>query len=117
MIRKIKSLVGLGEGTPEPLPPKSLEPFTSDKKDAKAPDPVTTVRDPRSFFKLKPGYSWNPSLNWPPNKACLCGSGIKFKKCHKNKISPVIETARLKETIEALRTIELAQEQGVTLDP
>ena len=49
---------------------------------------------------LGKGFMWNPLLRTPRNVPCPCGSGIKFKKCHLNKLSPAIPTPdKMKEII------------------
>jgi len=41
---------------------------------------------------LKGGYEWNHVRNYPRNLACFCGSGKKFKHCHRDLIpNQVIE--------------------------
>ena len=33
-------------------------------------------------YHPKPGMAWNPLTSFPKNSPCVCGSRIKFKKCH-----------------------------------
>lgn len=65
----------------------------------------------KMIFKLEPGFSWNPIRDFPRNHKCFCGSGKKFKKCHLDKCSPVIETSKVKELKDAMRKILLGIEE------
>lgn len=49
---------------------------------------------PGMWRKPKEGFQWNPVSSFPRNAPCPCGSGIKFKKCHLSKISPVIDDSK-----------------------
>lgn len=33
-------------------------------------------------YSPPPGKVWNPARDYPRNLPCLCGSGLKYKKCH-----------------------------------
>lgn len=39
------------------------------------------------MYAPKPGYVFNPLLNYPRNKLCFCGSKLKAKNCHLPKLS------------------------------
>jgi len=53
------------------------------------------------------GYDWNPFLKYPPNLYCMCGSGVKFKRCCSNKISRTIEVSKVQHMTEYMnKTIE-----------
>ncbi len=36
-----------------------------------------------AYRGLLPGLVWNPLAYFPRNMPCFCGSGKKFKRCHK----------------------------------
>lgn len=50
-------------------------------------------------YHPKPGMAWNPLTSFPKNSPCVCGSKIKFKKCH----GPRIMTAVPIEVAEEIR--------------
>ncbi len=117
MLKKILDFVTSKEEPPKSVVAIDPKLVTSNAKNAQRPsnaecDKVGPVRE----FRLKPGYSFNPALRWPANGLCFCSSGKKFKKCHRDKLSPVIETKKVKETMEALQTCAIAMKQGVKLD-
>ena len=40
------------------------------------------------------GFVWNPLAQWPRNAACFCGSGLKFKGCHRDRIPQTVPSER-----------------------
>jgi hypothetical protein len=38
------------------------------------------------------GFMWNPIREFPRNDPCPCGSGKKFKKCHRLLMADIIPT-------------------------
>lgn len=58
---------------------------------------------PSMGYKPASGYDWNPFLKYPPNLYCMCGSGIKFKKCCSRKISRVIEISKVASMTEYMK--------------
>lgn len=44
--------------------------------------------------KPAPGWVWNPLLRYPRNRACYCGSGVKFKKCHYSREVRVVQVEK-----------------------
>lgn len=52
---------------------------------------------------ISPVLTKNPLLNWPRNFNCVCGSGIKFKKCCLNGLSRQVtieDAKRINEKLE-----------------
>lgn len=67
-------------------------------------------------YTPKPGYRWNPMLNYPRNAGCPCGSGKKFKKCHIGQVPPVIPTPeKLEEEAAKLRAKEAQNEEAKSM--
>ncbi len=68
--------------------------------------PIAATSEERMYvYTPKQGYEWNPARGLPRNEPCPCGSGVKFKKCHRNLISETLPTrehqARMKAEHEA----------------
>lgn len=76
---------------------EKVEPITDDKKDQ------LVVKS----WRPNEGRSWSPLLNFPRNDKCFCGSGIKFKKCHLNKL------ARTCTKLDAEKINEIMKSKGL----
>lgn len=57
--------------------------------------------------RLAAGYSWNPLRSLPRNLPCPCGSGVKFKRCHLDKMPDAIPTKMAKEYKAALESADV----------
>lgn len=56
-----------------------------------------------------PGNVWSPLMKLKPNERCPCGSGKKWKKCHRQKSSMVVsekEAPALEQAIKQIRRRE-----------
>lgn len=66
----------------------------------------TLIRDkgkPKIMARIpKPGYVWNPTLNYPRNSPCFCKSGKKFKKCCLSLIPPTCTKEKALEFKQAI---------------
>ena len=49
----------------------------------------------RMSYKPKPGYTWNPFRKYPQNLPCYCGSGKKFKKCHRDVLPVCVKSSEV----------------------
>lgn len=41
-------------------------------------------------FIPQQGLVWSPLLRYPKNAKCFCGSGTKFKRCHKDNMKMAV---------------------------
>lgn len=75
-----------------------LKPTVLDKETEKAnkreKNKLTKFR--ARFFAPKDGMAWNPLQQYPVNKGCWCGSGVKAKKCCQPFISKCISVGLAK---------------------
>lgn len=58
--------------------------------------------------KWKPidGMVWSPLMRYPMNAKCFCGSGKKFKKCHKDQVKMACkpeEAEQLKKYVDMIK--------------
>lgn len=61
-------------------------------------------------WKPKDGLVWSPLNKYPMNAKCFCGSGIKFKKCHRDQVKMAVtpeEAAELKKYVDHIKENEL----------
>jgi len=49
------------------------------------------------------GFTYNPAMKFPPNQKCFCGSGMKFKKCHKLSMPEIISLEESEKIIVAMK--------------
>lgn len=57
----------------------------------------------RQKFIPKDGHVWSPLLRYPKNAKCFCGSGKKFKACHKDNMKMAVlpdEAKQLKAYVD-----------------
>lgn len=56
-----------------------------------SPSQIKRLLDPsQATMILLPGYSWNPLLKLEPNRKCPCQSGLRFKKCCRDKLQRAV---------------------------
>lgn len=49
------------------------------------------------------GYAWNPLLKVERNAKCPCGSGVKFKRCHLDKLPKAVTEKQAEVYEKAMR--------------
>lgn len=57
-------------------------------------------------WKPKDGLVWSPLSRYPANAKCFCGSGKKFKKCHKDQVKMAVkpeEAEQLKKYVDMVK--------------
>src|SRR4051812_25939384 len=68
----------------------SQSPTTTDESKGKPSSPARAVTLRSLGIKPRPGLVWNPLLRLPPNRKCPCQSGLKFKKCCRDKLPKAV---------------------------
>lgn len=66
-------------------------------------------------FAPRPGFVRNPLLSHPPNAACFCGSGEKWKKCCRKLMPLYVPESELPDYIDCLNGIEPPDRERVEL--
>ncbi len=51
------------------------------------------------------GFVWNPMRSYPVNSPCLCGSGKKYKKCHRGQMAECVTPKEAKSISEKIKAV------------
>ncbi len=51
----------------------------------------------RMAYQPKSGFAWNQLRDFPRNEPCFCGSKVKFKKCHGDRLKPCVSAEAAKK--------------------
>lgn len=73
------------------------------EREAKREKRLLQISEERRSLIPKDGYTWNPLSRIERNAPCPCGSGLKFKRCHIDKLPRVVSDKQADTYKKAMR--------------